>query len=804
MSLHKRSPYFWGMESHSSNVDCKFNLDSNEVDTVCDWCQSMIDFNPKTGWSIPLNTIEHERAIALFGGPTVTASARWKRLASSLGETEHADWARLCSIREDPIKALPCSEIDFEGLHQSIVQGFAFTSQQQRWLAKGIEFHDGSFFRVIDERQYLDDVELPSVVSLRSLFPVLASKNLRLGWDLPALIVGLSCITPVSKTNEQGGNLNDILRGIETADSNARTMIAMLSWLSTRVKIDRLNDDENSPRSGYVSWAYDVRSEVLRRGGRIDRAKLSQAFSNHPAGLFDRYPVPWMREWDRSTDHHLPARTLEYPLRVSEKHISFRVRNKAGRTRMVQVPRQPNLWAVLISLSLSPLNSEAGKTLLGIQHNWAIPYVKKDAPTQHMIRSLEFCHGILNGLNDRVFLKNAEVLVIGKLGHYYEIKVTHGQHGSPYLISHVRDFGRGQKHPICIHNGQYHSTVPLGDTMGSVILSMYNDTTATHNIDSLNEVLISNPPFGFLRPVNEEWIATLNQDALKELTFHQGHWVNQPWYEVRPNRRDELPHRNRGIQGLLARQFRDQQRIERRDYEWNERFQHHFEETGEFPVDEVVSTWANQVRPYVNNTHLSERPNMRVQQYGRWGRMAMRYRNLAIPRNRDDVHEVGDMRDGERRWCEVYARVWEALISQPLGSDIRMPTDLGGPLKFSDVDLQVTLRNAIERRFTIAIAQLLGYVRDGENQDSIVFIRRDHPRPNARLRLTDLLAETQRRQNVRGAPPRWWNYVDARRAPDALDLIRWQLHEDLRDQARELDRQPRLDDEFNGLGELFG
>ena len=795
------------MEFHSSNTECKFNPDSNEADIVCDLCQSMIDFDPKTGWSAPLNTIEHERAIALFGGPSAPASSRWKRLASSLGETEHAGWARLSSDWDDPIKTLPCSESEFESLHQSIVQGFALTSQQQRWMAKGIEFHNGSFFRIMDGRQYLDDVELPSVVSLRSLFPVLASKDFRRGWDLSGLIVGLSCTTPILNANGEGGNFNEILRGIETADSNSRVMMAMLSWLSTRVKIDRLNGDETSPRSGYVSWAYDVRSEVLRRGGRIDRAKLSEAFSNHPAGLFDCYQVPWMQEWERSTEHHLPARTLDRPLRVSEKHISFRVRNKSGRTRLVQVPRQPDLWAILISLSLSPLNSEAGKTLLGLQHNWNIAYIKKDTPSQNMIRSLEFCHEILNGLSDRVYVKNAEVLVFGKLGHCYEIKVTHGQHGAPYIISHFRDFGHGQKHPICIHNGQYHSTVPLGDTIGSVILSMYNDTTATLNIGSLNEVLISNPPFGFpRRPVNEEWIAALNQDALKELTFHQHHWVSDPWYEVRPKPREEIPEAHPGLRGLLARQFRGQQSIEKRDYEWNKRFQEHFEETGTFPYEEVVSRWANQVPPYINNPHSFARGRayVRAQQYGRWGRMAMRYRHIAMPRNRDDVHEVGDMRDGERRWCEVYARVWEVLISQPLGSDVQIPNDLGEAVEFSDVDLQVTLRNTIERRFVTAISQLLGYVRDGEQHHSVVFIRRDHPRPNARLRLTDLLAETQRRQNVRGAPPRWWNYVDARRAPDAVEWHPWQFHEDLRDTPRQQARQPRLDDDFNGLGELFG
>ena len=791
------------MEAHSSNVECKYNVASNEADIICDWCQSMIDYNPQKGWYVPLTPSEHERAIALFGGPTVHSSGRWKRLANSLGATEHADWARLSSPFEDPITQLPCSEVEFEELHQSVVQGLALTNQQQRWLSKGIEFHDGSCFRMIDGRQYMDDVELPSIVSTRSLFPVLASKDLRQGWDISALIVGLSSTTPFAQRE-----VHDFFGGFESADPNTRAMTAMLSWLSTRVKIDRLKDEDNSPRAGFVSWAYDVRSEVLRRGGRVNRTKLSEAFSNHPNGLLDCYRVPWMKDWNAPSNHHLSARTLKWPLRVSEKHISLRVRNQAGRTRMVQIPRQPVHWAIFVSLSLSPLNSVAGKTLLGIQHNWSRPYTKNEPLTNHMIRSLEFCHGILNGLSDRVFLKNAEVLVIGKLGHCYEIKVAQGQHGAPYLISHVRDFGRVHNHPICIHNGQYHSTVPIGDTMGSVLLSMYNDTTAINNINSLNEVLCDNPPFGFSRSVNEDWMATLDQAALKNLSA-SAPWGRNTWFarhhrDSEIDNEREIPQRNRGIHDLLARQFRNTQRVETRVSKWNEVFKQHFEETGEFPFNEVIESWAEEVRPYTSNNQFQRRPNMQAQQYGRWGRMAMRYRQIAIPRNRDDVHEVGDMRDGERRWGEVYARVWRALISQPIGSVARMPNTIGGVLNFDEVDLQVTVRNNLERRFVNSITQLLGYVRDGEEEDYTLYLRRDHPRPNARLRLTDLLADTQRRQNVRGAPPRWWNYADACRAPDKVERYPWQLHQDLTDTPRQRNQQGEFDDGHNDLDELFG
>ncbi len=37
------------------------------------------------------------------------------------------------------------------------------------------------------------------------------------------------------------------------------------------------------------------------------------------------------------------------------------------------------------------------------------------------------------------------------------------------------------------------------------------------------------------------------------------------------------------------------------------------------------------------------------------------------------------------------------------------------------------MRNNLERRFVNSITQLLGYVRDGEEEDYTLYLRRDHP-----------------------------------------------------------------------------
>ncbi|MCH1617044.1 MAG: hypothetical protein L7R83_05980, partial [Candidatus Poseidonia sp.] len=165
----------------------------------------------------------------------------------------------------------------------------------------------------------------------------------------------------------------------------------------------------------------------------------------------------------------------------------------------------------------------------------------------------------------------------------------------------------------------------------------------------------------------------------------------------------------------------------------------------------------------------------------------------------------GDVRDGERRWCEVFARAWEVLVLQPLGSNVRIPNEDGLPLSFEHAALQLTVRSQLERNFLRRIAQNLGYVLEVENGHDTLFVRRDHPRPNSRLRLTDLLRDAQERQRVRGAPPRWWNYVDVVEPPRDVPHFRWQLQIDYTDDRRPIrDDMDRLNREEGDLGPLFG
>lgn len=143
---------------------------------------------------------------------------------------------------------------------------------------------------------------------------------------------------------------------------------------------------------------------------------------------------------------------------------------------------------------------------------------------------------------------------------------------------------------------------------------------------------------------------------------------------------------------------------------------------------------------------------------------------------------LGDIRNGERRYCEVFPRIWEALMHHPIGATFQMGVLDVGALTFENCHLGVTIRNAQERRMVRRFSAMLGFVEQGRNGGSVVFVRRDHPRPQARRQLTTLLNAAQETLGAHGAPPWWWHYDTVCETPREVPEFRWELEQDLRDQ----------------------
>ena len=773
------------MTASVRDIVCTHNPQSEETHHVCDWCNSMLHYTPNRGWESFLSPLEHEYAIAQFGGPGHQSAQRWTNLLRADVVNQHTQWALLWED-EDPITTLPCDASSFEALAKTIADGRPLSGDDERHLQKGIGFHDGTVLRFISEAWYLDGMRLPSL-SLHVLFPLLADEKARRGWNLSALILGLASCNPVLDDLVAGEPRRRQRRRFEGRffSPHFRPLASMLVWLSNRLLVDRAHGEPSREYIPMIAWAHDIKTKLIERQHADLYNMFRSALSHHPPGLFETYDRPWLQEWlSLETTTQYP-RTLDWPLKTSGRHLKFRVRTQSGGTRLINVPARPDAWALMISLSHSPLNSPAGKLLLGLQHNWTVAYTTQAPPSPSLLKSLEFCHQIMNGLSERIHIEKATALVFGQLGHAYEVRVGPGQHGAPYQIRHMQGLERHEKDAICIHSGQHTTSLPLGDTIGGVLLSMANDIKASESIDSLAEVVRSSPPFGFpSQNVPASWMNALDAESMALLKRYGS--ARHTWYHhrFREDEEDEGPvlfggglmQRNR--QWIRRRQGRRSPRVENR--QWVSLFESHFSDTNAFPYNEVVAQWRQTVRPYLPQQHQNI-----GEPFGRgMARWMRRYHHMMPHRREEDIHEEGDIRDGERRWCEVFARVWEAMSLMPLGSTIRSPLTDGEALTFEHANLTVTIRNRTERNSVSLMAHALGYTRHGEDERVQVFIRRDHPRPDAFLRLTNLLRDAQDRQGVRGAPPRWWNYREPGPAPDALQLLRWELEIDLTDDPR--------------------
>ena len=727
--------------------------------------------------------------MVMFGGPSLASKVRWKHLQRSMGRSELVNWARLSSIR-DPVTALPCSEAEFSALTKRLQETGMMTPKDELILQEGVKFHDGSTLRRLNGSWWLNDRELTSL-SLSLPLTLLANQERREGWDVSSMLLALASCSPA---------LHDVFRaerphglrlqqGEGRVSSAFRPLAGMLVWLSNRIQLDRVLHDGEHPSLAAMAWAYDLHERALLEANHAYERLFSDALHHRPPGVFEAYDVPWMKAW-REVDARAPDhQTVKWALDLSKQHLGFRVRTQLGNLRRIRVPPEPEVWALLISLCLSPHSSYAGKLLLGMQHNWSIPYTKGSKPSDAMVRSLEFCHDIMNGLGDRLYVQDDTVLVFGKLGHAYQIRVGIGQHGAPYQIQHIEATDNLSRHAICIHSGLHSNRLPLGDILGAVFLALADDINTRLKVDSLNEVIIGNPPFGFPDTnIPDAWLATLDQDALTSLK-RDGHvaaghaWFAPP--EIRRyNNGDVEPRFNQIVRRYMH--HRSRRHFGAASEMWVECFAAGLASDGVLPMTRVVEAWRRTVEP--RQARKASRPEG-VRHFHRWLRR-QRYHDILGHRRQDDPHEQGDIRDGERRWCEVFARCWQAMGLQPIGSFIDLPIADGGQMNFQHVGLTLTVRNRIERRFLGSIARLLGYVEENEHAQRRRYIRRDHPRAVAQLELTNLLRIAQEQQNIRGAPPRWWHYAQPMAAPDRLsDNIPWELHVDLTDEPLRLPRE---------------
>ncbi|MCP2505273.1 MAG: hypothetical protein NLN65_08265, partial [Candidatus Poseidoniaceae archaeon] len=293
----------------------------------------------------------------------------------------------------------------------------------------------------------------------------------------------------------------------------ASVLFTWIEWMAE----EHLTPPEHYSLNPVGVWARDVRLRL----GISDRRKFDQniveAFKHHPKGLDELNEYPWVERWHGYLPNTQLNSQRSWPFSIVEKRLKFMVRSKNDASRKTSVPDEPGIWAFLLSSAFSPITSNAGELLYALQYNWTSQNIENQEIAAPLLRSIQFLREVIDGNADRVFIHDERLLVIGRLGHFYEVRIGRGAHGAPFIIDSIDSLESRHTHPICIHDGTFHSTVPLGDTLVSVLLALLDDISTSAEIDSLLHHVSHYSPLGFPSRITDKHLRFFNSKALQKL-----------------------------------------------------------------------------------------------------------------------------------------------------------------------------------------------------------------------------------------------------------------------------------------------
>lgn len=761
---------------------------------LCALCDSMTKQSKNKTWGKDVHPEASEKAVQYIGGGDKTSKKRWECFQSSVLDTKLTDWARL-DENLDPVLSFPCTREKGLQICHDLENGVRLTSKDRSILHQGFEMIGDIRLSFLSSKAIINGRELPNDIPVASVVRMLFDSKGRLGWDLNQLIYALGSIQIPSDTTIQ--ERLQFRRRQRRRHTDRDSLLATLSWIEWMSE-ENITPPENHRIHPLSAWARDLRTSIAKVGGMIFHETVNAAFHNHPNGLDQLSDFPWVEQWQ---DYRCPStynNPTKWPLKIFGMNLRLIVRTKSNGTRLAIIPDKPAIWASLIALSFSPASSLNGHLLYAIQYNWTN---QKDILTHidsPLRRSIQLLNEVISGSSSEVYIEHDTILVIGRLGHFYEVKVGEGAHGAPYIIRHIKSLNPRKSQLICIHSGRFHSNLPLGDIIASVVLSLIDDVTTSRKVESLRNELIDNQPIGFPALLSEEYTKLISKDSLKDFTktISRTTSVYPKWLS-----RNEKEWSRIEEQGFAA-----EERV-RQQFNFIMRRNRYFVELGEQAAKETPKT--DKAREIINNdlelgnkspstdklvkmwreTFTSNQEKTYQQGQGLFGqywnqfrgrRDWMFLRNYGRP---EQEYPIGDIRNGERRYCEVMPRIWEALMLHPIGSQVVIPTVTGKEISFQYCQLKVTLRDNREIRLLKRFLTILGYHEDDGDQfeRSQIYYRRDHPRPRNRRMLTQTLSNFQRTLGARGAPPWWWHYADVVEPPCEIPEFRWQLEEDLSD-----------------------
>jgi hypothetical protein len=764
---------------------------------LCSLCDSMTRTSKNKAWGKDVHPEAEEKALQFIGGGDKTSKKRWDSFKSSVLTTDLADWAKL-DEKLDPVLSFPCS-ID-KGLQicSDLENGVRLTSEDRSILHQGFEMINNIRLSFLYSKVIINGRILPNAIPVASIIRMLFDEKIRLGWDINKLVMAVASIQL-----PQGNNIEDrfqFRRRQRRRHADRDSLLATLSWIEWMAE-ENILPPENYRIHPLSVWARGFRNNIIDVGGRLFHETVNAAFLNHPNGLSELSKYPWVEQWQEYQYPSLHNESTKWPLKIFGMNLRLLVRTKSNGTRLAVIPDNPAIWASLITLSFSPSSSLNGHLLYSIQYNWThqkeiITHIKPP-----LRRSIQLLNEVISGNPGEVYINQDTILVIGRLGHFYEVKVGEGAHGAPYTIRYVKSLKPRKTRLICIHSGRFHSNLPLGDIIASVVLSLIDDINTSEKVESLRSELISNQPIGFPSLLSEEFIKLIGQEPIDAFVkiVSRTNSSHPKWLSRDENEWSRIEEEGFGPAERVRQQFNFIMRRNRYFVELGEQTNkaeseidesrgvigNDLEQGNPAPSrDKLVKIWRETFTALPEETNRQGRGGQFERfwnhHHNRGRRDWMFLRNHGRP---EHEHPIGDIRNGERRYCEVIPRVWEALMLQPIGSRVILPTVVNREITFQHCQLRVTLRDLREIRLMKRILVILGYRADEGDQleREQVYYRRNHPHLRNRRMLTQALTSFQRRVGARGAPPWWWHYADVVEPPQEVPEYRWQLQEDLSD-----------------------
>lgn len=727
-------------------------VDRTPTSPWCALCTSIVDQGMSHPWVRRLSNEELDWALHLVGSES-RAERRWNRIRANPWVESQTDWARLSGPKEDPIDDWVAGKNCFTKAARKHIKQESLDHDERRALAAGVVLRSGHLLQFLEDRLVVDGVSEFFGAPWRDLLRIVTSTS-RLGWDLHALLFAVTGAVSSRAEVRREHRFLPVQHGRRPTQGHA-----LLTWMHVHARLGTPMDTTTR------EWILEE-----RRARAFERSDAEELLQRRPLRTLEGWTQPWLQAWWDGPSMALENVGRGSPLRERAGRLRIAVPTPRGNGLRTNVPADPFHWAWLASCCLHPGWSQPAHRLLALCAAWRL-----EGPTgsvsDPLRRSILLLRTVLEDNPGRTALSEGRILVRGRLGHGYSVRAGRGAHGAPFVV-HGLD-ARGQSMgPLCILEDKSAPRRPLGDVLGTVVLSLLDDVNAARGIASLHQHMALTSPGLDEQPVlPEDLIAALpwcnERVTHAELRSIGGRWVRgrsngdepvvltQEAYVAAWKEHAGAPDPERRGTGFWMREMVNRHR----------RRQAVMEEDGiglrqERMIFEQVHEFM-QGRGDANDPFEAIRRNMVVDRHGRRAMVRM-----------------DDPREGQARWRDLYARVW-ASLSYEAAADDGPVTLLGHPpydVLVPATNLQFTVRDAEEDAFLRTMLDLAGWTEGEEGR----WHRTRPVHANANADLVQRLNALQRTMPGAEARPWWWEYLrDGHQGREAA----WRLGEDLRDEG---------------------